>query len=794
MSPRVVLALTRRELSAAFGQPAAWVFVAAALWLSAALGLTGFFERGVADLRDHAFQMRLALLLLAPALAMRAWAEERASGTIELLFALPVRPVEAVLAKFLAAFAVLALAVLLGLALPLSLLPSADLDAGQVLTGALGALLVGALYLAAGLCASALSRSQVVAFVLAALGGGVLVAIGEPLALRELGRLAPPGLVSALAELGVGRHLEPLGRGIVDTADLAYFAAFTALLLGANVLAVERPGPRGERAAALGLGVALALLVGSLAAQPALRGRTDATVRAANTLAPETRELLQRLDGPLLVRAYLPDELPPGYEAVRPTLRHLVDVLEAVRDAAPAGRVVLEVEDPLSTSKEAEERQALQERAEREGVTPVTLTLPREGRTETIRVYCGVALLFAGRPPVTLPAAVDRTRLEHDLAVALRRLTSPRQRIGLVGDGLDDYGLARAALGLGDVVEPLDLEGLGRVPDGIDLLLVAAPVPPRGVTLVALDRFLHRGGRALLLLDAHAVDGDRWFAEPFENKTLLAALSRWGVVVRPGALLGPARTTLQHTIKGEAIEAPVPWFVEVEHRDDPDGGLLPEGLGSALLVVASPLAPAPTLPPGVTFTPLLRGPPCVVVEDGVDLHPLRLPAPPDAPSPPILVAEVRGKLPRATVERAGPGSDGPGAAPERDDPPGPSTGEGRLLVVADSDFPRDRFAASGPAGVPLLLDLVDVALDRTRLGPVLARQGARPIGPARFLGQRGEAAIRAVWTWNLVVVPVTVLSLGLGLGAAARAARQRRASRARDAAGQAVAARLQAKP
>ena len=72
---------------------------------------------------------------------------------------------------------------------------------------------------------------------------------------------------------------------MIDTADLAYFVAFAGLLLGANVLAVERPGPRGERALALGLGLLLALLVGSLAAQPALRGRFDATVRAANTLA-----------------------------------------------------------------------------------------------------------------------------------------------------------------------------------------------------------------------------------------------------------------------------------------------------------------------------------------------------------------------------------------------------------------------------------------------------------------------------------------------------------------------------
>ena len=144
------------------------MFLAAFLIVGALLGLEKFFERGVSDLRDYFSGLRYALVLLAPATTMRLFAEERRAGTLELLFTLPVRPHEAVLAKFLAAVSLTGVGLVAGLLLPCTLAPFADFDLGHLVSGYLGALLLASSFLGIGLLCSSLSRSQEVSFLTAA--------------------------------------------------------------------------------------------------------------------------------------------------------------------------------------------------------------------------------------------------------------------------------------------------------------------------------------------------------------------------------------------------------------------------------------------------------------------------------------------------------------------------------------------------------------------------------------------------------------------------------------------------
>jgi ABC-2 type transport system permease protein len=201
--------------------------------------LGDFFGRDQADLRAF-FQWHPWLyLLLIPALAMRLWAEERRAGTLELLLSLPITVTEAVLAKFLAAWTFTALT--LGLTLPMWLTVNylGRPDNGVILAGYLGSLLMAAGYLAIGGCMSAVTRNQVVAFILAAVGTLLFVLSGFPRVLDFFSTWAPDMLVKAIAAFSFLTHFDAISKGVIELRDLVYFLSLIAFWLFATVVIVE---------------------------------------------------------------------------------------------------------------------------------------------------------------------------------------------------------------------------------------------------------------------------------------------------------------------------------------------------------------------------------------------------------------------------------------------------------------------------------------------------------------------------------------------------------------------------
>jgi ABC-2 type transport system permease protein len=178
-------------------------------------------------------------LLLIPALAMRLWAEERRAGTLELLLSLPITVTEAVLAKFLAAWTFTALT--LGLTLPMWLTVNylGRPDNGVILAGYLGSLLMAAGYLAIGGCMSAVTRNQVVAFILAAVGTLLFVLSGFPMVLDFFSTWAPELLVNAIAAFSFLTHFDAISKGVIELRDLVYFLSLIAFWLFATVVIVE---------------------------------------------------------------------------------------------------------------------------------------------------------------------------------------------------------------------------------------------------------------------------------------------------------------------------------------------------------------------------------------------------------------------------------------------------------------------------------------------------------------------------------------------------------------------------
>ena len=235
------LAIFRRELAGYFATPVAFVFIIIFLLLNGIFTfyVGGFFERGQADLRPFFMFHPWLYLLLMPAIGMRLWAEERRSGSIELLLTLPVGLFDVVVGKFLAAWCFTAIALALTFPVWLTVSFLGHPDQGVILAGYLGSLLMAGGYLAICACLSAATRNQVVAFVV---GVGVCLLFtvsGTPIVLDVVSAWAPHTLVQAIASFSFLTRFESIVQGVIDLRDLIYFASLIAFWLFANAVVVE---------------------------------------------------------------------------------------------------------------------------------------------------------------------------------------------------------------------------------------------------------------------------------------------------------------------------------------------------------------------------------------------------------------------------------------------------------------------------------------------------------------------------------------------------------------------------
>lgn len=239
MSP--VNAVMRRELRSFFVTPMAYVFLVIFLVLAGILTFyTGdFYERGQADLQPFFVVHPWLYLILVPAVTMRMWAEEAKGGTLELLLSLPLTLWQAMLGKFLAAWLFIGLALALTFPIWLTVNYLGSPDNGVIFAGYLGSWLMAGSFVAIGACLSALTRSQVVAFVLTATVCVLLILAGQPQVLDFFSGALPRRLINALAYLSMLRHFEAIARGVLDLRDLAYFVLSIVGWLVAGVLLLE---------------------------------------------------------------------------------------------------------------------------------------------------------------------------------------------------------------------------------------------------------------------------------------------------------------------------------------------------------------------------------------------------------------------------------------------------------------------------------------------------------------------------------------------------------------------------
>jgi ABC-2 type transport system permease protein len=233
---KTIWTLFKKELMSYFNSPIAYIFIAVFLVAGNWLFFQNFFIYQQATMREYFSLLPWIFLFLSPAVTMRLWAEEKKSGTIEFLLTLPITTWQAVLAKFFGALVFMIIALALTFTIPVSISFLGHMDIGPLIGSYLGSIFLAGAYLALGLFISALTRNQIIAFVLGLVACFAAFIVGSGFVLLA----APAAIAPLLAFLGLGTHFDSIARGVIDSKDVIYYLSFIFLFLWLNAEIIQK--------------------------------------------------------------------------------------------------------------------------------------------------------------------------------------------------------------------------------------------------------------------------------------------------------------------------------------------------------------------------------------------------------------------------------------------------------------------------------------------------------------------------------------------------------------------------
>jgi ABC-2 type transport system permease protein len=441
-----VLSLTRKELNSYFSSPMALIFVG--VFLAATLftffWVDEFFARGIADLRPMFRWMPTLMIFLAAALTMRQWSEEQQTGTLEILFTMPMKLYQLVLGKFLAALILVAVALALTLFLPISVASFGNPDPGPIVGGYLATLLLASAYIAIGLFISSRTANQIVALILTMLVCGLFQLVGS----SQITDLFSASNAEILRAFGSGSRFESIERGVIDVRDLVYYLSITVIFLFLNVYSLDRQRwgtgvstrlHRLNSHAMVGLIAANVLIFNGLL-YPIHTLRLDLTQNHEYTLSPATKDLLSNLQEPLLIRGYFSEK---NHPLLAPLIPQIKDMLDEYKIASN-GKLTVEIIDPIKDpAKEAEANQVY-------GIQPTPLQVQDRYGTSVLNVYFDILIRY-GDQNVTLnfndliqvdqyggrDVEVRLRNLEYDLTRSIKKVVYGFRSVDAVLASLD---------------------------------------------------------------------------------------------------------------------------------------------------------------------------------------------------------------------------------------------------------------------------------------------------------------------------------------------------------------------
>lgn len=426
------LVVARKELRALFHSPVALLFLGAfeVVVLVTFFWVSRFFARNLADVRPLFEWLPLLLVLLTAAVTMRAWAEEKKLGTLEVLLTLPVGTRDLVLGKFLAAMGLVGVALALTLPLPVMVSLLGPLDWGPVVGGYVGAVLLGGLYVSLGLCVSARTDNQVVSLMVTLLVGGALWLVGTDAVADLFGNR----VAEVLRAVGTGSRFESLERGVLDARDLVYYVALTAFFLTLNVAFLEVDRLDADRGAGRDRALAWWTLTGLVGANavaacvwlaPVTALRADLTENGDYSISPITERILGELAEPLVIDGYFSERTHPKLAPLVPQIRDLL----AEYEIAGRGKVTVTIRDP--NADEALEAEI----AEQYGVRSVPFQVDDRHQVSVVNSFFHLVVRYGDEYEtlsfdqlIEVEASGDSLEVrlknpEYDLTRAIKRVT-----------------------------------------------------------------------------------------------------------------------------------------------------------------------------------------------------------------------------------------------------------------------------------------------------------------------------------------------------------------------------------
>ncbi|MCI5065306.1 Gldg family protein [bacterium] len=396
-----VVRIAQKELSSYFSSPVAFLFLGGFLTINLFLffWVSQFFARNIADVRPLFQWMPLLLIFLVSALTMKMWSEERRAGTVEFLMTLPVSTAQLVFGKMCACLALVIIALALTLPLPITVAQMGLLDWGPVLGGYVASICLAAAYISIGLFVSARNENQIVSLMTTVILCLVLYLLGSSLLVPLFGN----DLVGTLQLLGSGSRFESITRGVLDLRDLFYYLSITGIFLSLNIYALERlrweksrtggesQGTSKQNSATLWKTLTALCVANFLIANFWLHdinsARVDLTKNQMYSISGASKNYLEQLREPLLIRGYFSEKTHPLLAPLVPQIRDLLREYEVVSD----GRVRAEFVDPR------ENPELEQEANQKYGIKPVPFQISNKYDVSLVNSYFDLLVLYGDK-------------------------------------------------------------------------------------------------------------------------------------------------------------------------------------------------------------------------------------------------------------------------------------------------------------------------------------------------------------------------------------------------------------
>ncbi len=590
----------RREMAAYFNQAIAYIFIIVFVLVNGGLYMTQFFLIGRADMRSFFGLLPFILIIFLSAVTMRLWAEERKGNTLELLLTFPMRPEELVLGKFFASL-VFYLAALAGtLPIPVMLKVLGNPDLGAIAAAYLGAVLLGAFFLAVGIFISGLCRDQIVAFILSLMASFSLYLAGTELIAASIDGWIP-GFGSFLNHcLGTARHFEAFPRGVVDNRDVLYFGIGTVLFLVLNGFWLEgrmRPKARTVFSSAAVICAGIFLTANWFLSDIPL-GRFDFTQGGIYTIAPATRNILRALKAPVMIKFYVSpaDKMPTGMKTLEQDVTGKLDELRIASQGNLQYKIFhMEAANAVEEKPEGQ-AESFEEQISRKGIEPFQVQSIETDEVGVRLVYAALSIAYKEKPEEIIgrlmPESLDE--LEYAVMSKIYRMTLAQEpKLAMVAPyedktldpqllavfaqmGMklpqtareDNYSLVLQALQYeGYSVERIKLNRDEPVPAGTRTLILLEPAELNERQLYEINRFLVEGGSLFLAVQNYEFHyrpaGPRLGITGVDKKPgINPLLAAWGLGVDEHVLADAQHESI--SLSGAARMGPFPVSVPVK--------------------------------------------------------------------------------------------------------------------------------------------------------------------------------------------------------------------------------------